>query len=175
MTASSVVDGFDLVHVHVFLRGDHLVFAATEMKRSMPGPSASGYKYSLDPADLVHLVLGSELESSSDIGQEDLFPFFGSRLRGSAGRSLGSRRLSGRRFLGGGRLLGLVLDVLGGLHVLSPSLLTRLTNSLGGLFLERLSLERDGGGPTAKTEPNIRVNVNSIRKRLNDPPVLTRE
>jgi hypothetical protein len=99
---------------------------------------------SLDPVDLVHLVLGDDLEPSRGVGQVDL------ALRGLSG--LG-RSLFGGLFIafrsGRGGLLVLVLDVLGGLHVLTPALFTGLADGLGSVVLERLALQGDGAGPPA--------------------------
>jgi hypothetical protein len=97
-------------------------------------------KSSLNSVDLVHLVLGSDFEASSSIGQID----FAFRVidNGSLGRLL---VFSGSRC---GRFLSLVFDVLGRLNFLSPALLTRLADSLGRRLFERLALESDGAGTT---------------------------
>ena len=101
----------------------------------------SAARSSLNSVDLVHLVLGSDFEPSSSVGQVD----FAFRVIGTSsfGRLLA---FSGGRC---GRLLSLVLYILGRFDFLSPALLARLADSLGRRLLERLALESDRTGATA--------------------------
>jgi hypothetical protein len=113
---------------------------------------------SLDPVNGIHVVRRRNLESRADVGEVDFTLSVGVGL--GSGSGFGGGSSSGG--LGGGRV-----------GSLAPALFSGCTDIGGGVLLERLTLERDGGNTsTGRGQRNIGakkqgtysgMNPNSIR------------